>query len=72
MAAIKVLDHARALGALADVQDEGGFWDKRNVRALAAEVGDWNTMMVGWNGRLKATFGDDVDASIDRPTTTRE
>ena len=61
---VKLLDHAAALGILKDVSDEGEFWEKRDLRALAAEVGDWNTMIAGWAGRLKDSFGDGVVSEI--------
>lgn len=61
---VKLLDHAAELGILKEVSDEGKYWDKRDVKALAAEVGDWNTMIAGWAGRLKDALGDDVTAEI--------
>ena len=61
---IKLLDHAKSLGILADVYDEGDCWEKRDVKALAKEVGDWNTMIAGWSGRLKDVLGDAVQSEI--------
>jgi hypothetical protein len=34
-----LLDHAKALGILEEVKDEGSYWEKRDVRSLAEEVG---------------------------------
>ena len=64
LAVIKVLDQAKSLGILEDVSDEGGFWEKRDVKALAEEVGDWNAMIAGWAGQLRDMFGDEVVSEI--------
>jgi hypothetical protein len=64
LAVIKVLDQARSLGILENVSDEGGFWEKRDIQALAQEVGQWNQMMAGFVGQMKDWFGDDFDAEI--------
>ncbi|MCX5659641.1 MAG: hypothetical protein NTW19_07955 [Planctomycetota bacterium] len=64
---IKMLDYAKAIGILADVDDEGEFWKRRDVKALAGEVGDWNTMPTGWVDRLKTVLGKEVEAAIAKP-----
>lgn len=64
LAVIKLLDYAAELGVLKDVSDEGNYWQQRNVEALAQTVGDWNTMIAGWAGRLKDAFGDGVVSEI--------
>ena len=64
LAIVKLLDHAAALGILKEVSDEGDYWKQRDVKALAAEVGDWNSMIAGWAGRLKDAFGETVEAEI--------
>lgn len=61
---IRLLDHARELGLVADVSDEGGFWEKRDVEALGREVGNWNTMIAGWAGRLKDALGEGFVSEI--------
>lgn len=61
---VKLLDHAKAIGILGSVSDEGEFFEKRDVKALAKEVGDWNTMIAGWAGRLKDVLGDGVESEI--------
>jgi hypothetical protein len=37
---IRMLDHAKELGILASVRDEGSFWEKRDIEALARKVGE--------------------------------
>lgn len=61
---VKLLDHAQELGVLDTVHDEGEYWDRRDLQALAEEVGDWNSMIAGWAGRLKDLVGDGLEAPI--------
>jgi hypothetical protein len=64
LAVIKLLDAAADFGILGNVSDEGEFWEKRDLKALVAEVGEWNSMMAGWAGRFKDAFGKAVLAEI--------
>lgn len=61
---VKLLDHAKSLGILADVDDEGDFWERRDVESLARGVGQWNAMIAAFVGRFKDEFGDDFQAEI--------
>lgn len=61
-----VLDHARTLGILQDVSDEGEFWEQRNVEALSREVGLWNQWIAGLAGKLRDRFGPEVFSEITR------
>jgi hypothetical protein len=51
---------------LADMSDEGDYWNKRDLPALASEVGDWNEMIAAGAGRLKGFLGDGVESAITR------
>jgi hypothetical protein len=64
LSVIKMLDHAQQLDILASVNDEGDFWEKRDIKALAQEVGEWNEQMAGLVGQLKDMFGGDFQAPI--------
>jgi hypothetical protein len=64
LALVTLLDHAAKLGILKEVHDEGHYWEKRDMKALAQEVGNWNTMIAGWAGRLKDAFGDAIQSEI--------
>jgi len=64
LAVVRLLDHAKSLGILEGVRDEGEFWDRRDLRALAQQVGPWNEEIAGLAGRLKDRFGDEVVATI--------
>jgi hypothetical protein len=61
---IRMLDIVKELGILASVSDEGDFWEKRDVEALAKEVGEWNQGMAAFVGQLKDLFGGGFDAPI--------
>jgi hypothetical protein len=64
LAVVKLLDAAAEIGILKEVSDEGDYWQKRDLKALAAEVGDWNSLIAGWAGRLKDSFGDGLVSEI--------
>ena len=64
LSVVKLLDYARDLGILNDVRDEGEYFENRDIQALGSEIGNWNTMIAGWAGRLKDTFGDNVVSEI--------
>jgi hypothetical protein len=55
---IRLLDHARDLGLLQSVRDEGQFWDNRDVEALGRRVGVSSALVALWADRLKNALGD--------------
>ncbi len=61
---VRMLDHAKELGILQSVSDEGDFWEKRNVPDLVRQVGEWNTMIAQQAGKLKDLLGDGFHAAI--------
>ena len=64
LSVIRLLDHANELGVLGEVSDEGDFWEKRDLPALAREVGEWNVMLAGFAGQMKEWFGDGLESEI--------
>ncbi len=64
LSVIKMLDQAQTLGILNEVHDEGGYWQKRDLRALAEEVGVWNEALAGLASQFSAWFGKDVVSAI--------
>jgi hypothetical protein len=66
LSVIRMLDHAQSLGILAHVSDEGDYWEKRDIEALARGVGEWNQMLAGLAGELKDLVGDQIVAAIAR------
>ena len=61
---VALLDAANALGVLADVSDESGYWEKRDTEALVKEVGEWNALIAGFAGKLKDKIGDELKAPV--------
>lgn len=55
---VALLDRAKELGGLESVSDEGGFWERRDLPALVAEIGSWNEMLAAFGGKLKDLLGD--------------
>ncbi len=64
LAIVRLLDYARELGILETVSDEGGYWECRDARALALEVGEWNEMIAARVGQLKDHCGAALAAPI--------
>lgn len=52
LAVIAILDAARRLGFAPRVDDEGGYWQKRSVSSLAAELGAQNEYVAALAGAL--------------------
>lgn len=51
---VKLLDFLRSTGLVTvEVEDEGGYWQQRNLEKLAREVGDWNEMIAAFAGLFK-------------------
>ncbi|NLX98608.1 MAG: hypothetical protein GXY83_20815 [Rhodopirellula sp.] len=48
-----ILEHMQRIGFKVEVSDEGGFWEKRDLAALAQEIGEWDAMLAGLGGVLK-------------------
>ena len=61
---IAALDAAKEAGFEVDVDDEGNYWQDRNVPALVSTIGNWNAFILGIGKRLGATFGAQVKAAI--------
>ncbi len=64
LSVVRMLDFAKELGILAEVSDEGEFWEKRDVKALADEVGSWNAMIGAFTGAMDELVGQKVAAPI--------
>lgn len=64
LSVVKLLDHAKELGILKKVHDEGEYWTNRDPKALVSTVGNWNNFIAGFAGTLKDAFGDKLTAEI--------
>jgi hypothetical protein len=61
---IAMLDKAKELGCLEEANDEGKFWENRNVEALVKEIGSWNQMIAAFGGMLRDVLGDGLEMPI--------
>lgn len=57
LAVIALLDQVKKLGLEIEVNDEGGFWESRDIKALMREVGEMNQMIAGLLGSLDSLAG---------------
>lgn len=65
---VTILDAAKRIGLDVEVYDEGDYWDKRDVKALAREFGDDVQHLAAFFGVLKDALGDQIVAPIaERP-----
>jgi hypothetical protein len=66
LSVVKMLDFLKQSQLVTvEVQDEGEYWDKRDMEALAKEVGDWNELIAGFvSGFRSAAEGKGVHAPI--------
>jgi hypothetical protein len=64
LSVVRMLDYAKDIGILAEVSDEGDFWETRDVKALAEEVGSWNAMIGAFVGALDDAVGRKTDSPI--------
>jgi hypothetical protein len=53
MTVCAILEKAQDLGFKVAVNDESGFWTKRDVKALAEVVGQWDQMLATMYGTMK-------------------
>ncbi len=68
LSVVRLLDFAKELGILEDVNDEGDYWETRDMEALGRTVGEWNHLIAAFAGRLKDALGDNVVAPITKFT----
>ena len=61
-----ILEKAQRLGFRVHVYDEGGFWKKRDVKALAENVGQWDQSLAALFGAVK-----DADSACDSAMSGR-
>ena len=60
----RLLDHAKELGILKEVSDEGGFYQNRDIPALVSTVGDWNAFIAAGAGAIDELVSGKVVAPI--------
>ena len=60
----RLLDHAKELGILKEVSDEGDFFEKRDIPALVNTIADWNAFIAAGVGAIDELVGDKAAAPI--------
>ena len=53
----RLLDHAKELGILSEISDEGDFFEKRSIPALVDEVASWNAFIAAGVGAFDELVG---------------
>lgn len=53
LSVLAVLEHLQQIGFKVEVHDESGFWESRDLAALAKTVGQWDATLAGLAGILK-------------------
>ena len=67
-----ILEHMREIGFTVHVDDEGGFWESRDLAALAKTIGQWDAMLAGLAGVLKdAVEAQGQGLTLDSPVLGR-
>jgi hypothetical protein len=66
LAVVRMLDHAQELDLLQSVHDESDYWQRRDIEALARQMGGWNASLAAWAGQLKDQVGDQLVTAIAR------
>ncbi len=71
LSVVAMLDAAKKLGFEVTVNDEGRYWEKRDIKALVKEIGQWDAFIAAFGGALK----DGAEAQgmqIEAPITQRK
>ena len=50
---VSILDKIKQLGFIVEVEDEGGYWEKRDINDLVKEVREYNEYMASILGAMK-------------------
>lgn len=58
LSVVAMLDAAKRIGFEVSVNDEGGYWQKRDIKALIKEIGEWDQLIAGFAGALKDATGE--------------
>jgi hypothetical protein len=70
LSVIKMLDFIKATGLVdVSVSDEGGYWEHRDLKKLAQEVGEWNEHLAGFASLLRTASGWNGEA-MESPITS--
>lgn len=71
LSVVAMLDAAKRIGFEVTVNDEGHYFEKRDVHALIKEIGEWDQMIAAFGGSLKDAAGS-VGMTIESPIFDRK
>ena len=71
LSVIAMLDNAKRIGFEVEVNDEGDYWQTRDVHGLVKAIGSWDQMLAGFGGALKDAAGD-TSMTIESPIFNRK
>lgn len=57
IAVIRLLDYAKELGILDYVNDEGDYYENRNIKEFVGEISKWDEMIAGLAGAMSDALG---------------
>lgn len=71
LSVVAMLDAAKKLGFAVECNDEGGYWEKRDVQDLVKEIGQWDAFIAAFGGALKDAT-ESTGLTIEAPITERK
>lgn len=71
LSVVAMLDAAKRLGFGLTVNDEGHYWEKRDVHALVKEIGEWDQIIAAFGGSLKDA-AESVGMKLEAPILARK
>ena len=71
LSVVAMLDAAKRLGFEVTVNDEGHYWEKRNLETLVREIGSWDQLIAAFGGSLKDA-AESVGMKLEAPILARK
>ena len=71
LSVVAMLDAAKKLGFAVTCNDEGHYWEKRDLKALVKEIGEWDAFIAAFGGALK-DMAETQGMTIEAPITERK
>lgn len=71
LSVVAMLDAAKKLGFAVECNDESGYWEKRDLKALVKEIGQWDAFIAAFGGALKDAT-EETGLTLEAPITQRK
>jgi len=71
LSVVAMLDAAKKIGFAVECNDEGAYWQKRDLKALVKEIGQWDAFIAAFGGALKDAT-EETGLTIEAPITERK